>query len=374
MEGVSQEAASLAGHLHLGKLIYLYDQNHISLAGATEIDFTEDAAKRFEASGWHARVVPDGNDTEDVASAIREAQAEDQRPSLILARTHIGYGSPHKQDNFTSHGDPLGEDELLATKRALGWPSMEKFYLPQDSVEYFRQCGSSHGAQMGGRVAGRGSDAYRQAFPKEAAEFESIVSDKLPPGWDADLPKWKPTDKPMPTRAAGGEALNALAKHIPNLMGGSADLNPSTRTPLKGLGDFQSPEVSGPGTLGAVGGVWSYAGRNIAFGVREHAMGAAVNGMAAHGGILPFSATFFTFSDYMKLLAIRLGAPEPSQKRSTCLRTTASDSGRMARLTSQSSNSQAYAQFRADGHSSGQIRTRPWRRGLLQFNIMARRY
>jgi len=305
MEGVSQEAASLAGHLHLGNLIYLYDQNHISLAGATEIDFTEDVAKRFEASGWHTRVVSDGNDTQDVARAIREAQAEAQRPSLVLARTHIGYGSPHKQDNFTAHGDPLGEEELLATKKALGWPRMEKFYLPQDSVEFFRQA-VPHGAQMEDEWWKK-FDAYRQAFPKEAAEFESIISDKHPQNWDVDLPKWKPTDKPMATRAAGGEAMNALAKHIPNLIGGSADLNPSTRTPLKGLGDFQSPEVSGPGTLGAVGGEWSYAGRNIAFGVREHAMGAAVNGMAAHGGVLPFSATFFTFSDYMKP-AIRLGA------------------------------------------------------------------
>jgi transketolase len=150
-------------------------------------------------------------------------------------------------------------------------------------------------------------EAYKAAFPQEAAEFESVISGKLPRGWDADLPKWKPTDKPIATRAAGGEAINAIAKHVPNLVGGSADLNPSTRTSLKGLGDFQSPEVSGPGTLGAVGGVWSYAGRNIAFGVREHAMGSAVNGMAAHGGVIPFSATFLTFSDYMKP-AIRLGA------------------------------------------------------------------
>ena len=305
MEGVSSEAASLAGHLRLGKLICLYDQNHISLAGATEIDFTEDVAKRFQAYGWHTRAVADGNDTEDVASAIREAQAEDERPSLILARTHIGYGSPHKQDNFTAHGDPLGEEELQATKKALGWPTMEKFYLPQDSVDYFRQA-VPRGAQMEDEWRKK-FDAYKQAFPKEAAEFESIVSGKLPPNWDADLPKWKPTDKPIATRAAAGEAMNALAKHIPNLIGGSADLNPSTRTALKGLGDFQSSEMSGPGTLGAVGGEWSYAGRNIAFGVREHAMGAAVNGMAAHGGVLPFSATFFTFSDYMKP-AIRLGA------------------------------------------------------------------
>jgi transketolase len=305
MEGISQEAASLAGHLHLGKLIYLYDQNHISLAGATEIDFSEDVAKRFEAYGWHTRMVPDGNDTQDLACAIREAQAEDQKPSLILARTHIGYGSPHKQDNFSAHGDPLGEEELQATKKALGWPSMEKFYLPEDAVESFRRA-IPFGAQFEEQWR-KGMDAYKHGFPEEAAEFERIVSGKLPQNWAVDLPRWKPTDKPMATRAAGGEAINALAKHIPNLLGGSADLNPSTRTALKGLGDFQSPEVSGPGTLGAVGGEWSYAGRNIAFGVREHAMGAAVNGMAAHGGILPFSATFFTFSDYMKP-AIRLGA------------------------------------------------------------------
>ena len=305
MEGVSYEAASIAGHLHLGKLIYLYDQNHISLAGATEIDFTEDVAKRFQAAEWHIRVVPDGNDTEDVARAIQEAQAEERRPSLILARTHIGYGSPHKQDNFSAHGDPLGEEELQATKKALGWPTMDKFYLPKDSVEYFRQA-LPRGAQVEDEWQKR-FDAYKQAFPKEAAEFEQIMNGNLPEGWDADLPKWKPTDKPLATRAAGGEAMNALAKHIPNLVGGSADLNPSTRTALKGFGDFQSREVSGPGTLGAVGGEWSYAGRNMAFGVREHAMGAIVNGIAAHGGLLPFSATFFTFSDYMKP-AIRLGA------------------------------------------------------------------
>lgn len=305
MEGVSQEAASLAGHLRLGKLIYLYDQNHISLAGGTGIDFTEDVAKRFEAYGWHTRIVPDGNDTEDIAASIHEAQAEGRRPSLILARTHIGYGSPHKQDNFTAHGDPLGEDELQATKRALGWPTSEKFYLPKESVEYFRRA-IPLGAELEDDWRNR-LNAYRQEFPEEAAEFELIMNGNISGGWDIDLPKWKPADKPMATRAAGGEAMNALAKHIPNLIGGSADLNPSTRTALKGFGDFQSPEVSGPGTLGAVGGEWSYAGRNIAFGVREHAMGAVVNGMAAHGGVIPFSATFFTFSDYMKP-AVRLGA------------------------------------------------------------------
>jgi len=304
MEGVSYEAASLAGHLQLGKLIYLYDQNHISLAGATNLDFTEDVTKRFEASGWHTRSVADGNDTDEVADAIREAQT-DQRPSLLLIRTHIGYGSPHKQDNFSAHGDPLGEEELQATKKALGWPTMDKFYLPKDSVDYYRQA-IPRGAQAEDEW-NKKFDAYKKAFPAEATEFERIVSGALPENWSADLPKWKPSDKPMATRAAGGEALNVLAKHIPNIIGGSADLNPSTRTAMKGLGDFQPPEADGPGTLGAVGGEWSYAGRNIAFGVREHAMGATVNGMAAHGGVLPFSATFFTFSDYMKP-AIRLGA------------------------------------------------------------------
>ena len=305
MEGVSQEAASLAGHLQLGKLIFLYDQNHISLAGATSLCFTEDVGKRFEAYGWHTRHLENGNDTEDVAKAIQEAQAESHRPSLILSHTHIGYGSPKKQDTFEAHGNPLGEDELQAAKKALGWPSMDKFYLPEDAVNFFRQAvgkGASAQQDWQNRFAG-----YQKAFPKEAAELQQMISGKLPDNWGADLPKWKPEDKPLATRAAGGQALNALAKHIPNIMGGSADLKPSTNTALKGEGDFQPPESGGPASQGAVGGVWGYAGRNVAFGVREHAMGAAVNGMAAHGGLLPFSATFLVFSDYMKP-AIRLGA------------------------------------------------------------------
>jgi len=305
MEGISQEAASLAGHLRLGKLIYLYDDNHISLAGATSLCFTEDVAKRFDAYGWHTHHVKHGNDTGEVAAAIEAAQAEKNRPSLILVHTHIGYGSPKKQDTFEAHGNPLGEEELQAAKKALAWPSMDKFYLPDDAVKFFRQVGDK-----GGKTQSEWQkklDAYKKEFPKEAAEFAQIVSGKLPENWDADLPKWKPEDKPIATRAAGGAAMNALAKHLPSLMGGSADLNPSTNTALKGEGDFQPPEYVGPGAAGAVGGVWGYAGRNIAFGVREHAMGAAVNGMAAHGGMLPFSATFMVFSDYMKP-AIRLGA------------------------------------------------------------------
>jgi transketolase len=305
MEGVTQEAASLAGHLRLGKLIYLYDQNHISLAGGTDLTFTEDVGKRFDAYGWHTRHVLEGNDTEDIASAIEEARAETSRPSLILVRTHIGYGSPKKQDNFSAHGNPLGEEELAATKKALGWPTTDKFYLPEHAVHYFREAigkGSSAQQEWSKKL-----EAYAQAFPKEAAEFKMISAGKLPENWAADLPTWKPSDKPIATRVAGGEVMNALAKRIPNIVGGSADLNPSTNTALKGLGDFQPAEFAGPGTQGAVGGPWTYAGNNVAFGVREHAMGSAVNGMAAHGGLLPFSATFLVFSDYMKP-AVRLGS------------------------------------------------------------------
>jgi transketolase len=305
MEGITQEAASLAGHLQLGKLIAFYDQNRITLAGGVDLCFTEDVQKRFEAYGWHTRVVKEGNDTEDIAAAIEEAQRETRKPSLLLVHTHIGYGSPKKQDSFTSHGNPLGDEELLASKKALGWPSEEKFFLPKDAVDFFRQAvgkGAKAQTEWKGKLG-----AYKAAFPKEGAEFETIVAGKLPNDWAAELPKWKPGDKSIATRVAGGEVLNALAKKIPNIIGGSADLNPSTNTALKGMGDFQPPESGGPASQGAVGGVWGYSGRNIAFGVREHAMGAAVNGMAAHGGVLPFSATFFVFSDYMKP-AVRLGA------------------------------------------------------------------
>ncbi len=305
MEGISQEAASLAGHLQLGKLIFLYDQNHISLAGGTSLCFTDDVGKRFEAYGWHTQHVERGNDTEAIEKAIQKAREERHKPSLILVRTHIGYGSPKKQDTFEAHGNPLGDEELQAAKKALGWGSMDKFYLPKDSVDFFRKVGQKGTKEQ--KDWQTKFDAYKKAFSKEAAELEGMLSGKLPANWQADLPKWKPEDKPIATRAAGGQVMNALAKHITNLMGGSADLNPSTNTALKGEGDFQPPEAEGPATQGAVGGVWGYAGRNIAFGVREHAMGAAVNGMAAHGGLLPFSATFLVFSDYMKP-SIRLGA------------------------------------------------------------------
>src|SRR5581483_2843437 len=254
MEGITHEAASLAGHLKLGKMIYFYSQKLISLAGATALDFTENVAERFDAYGWHTRTVLDGNDTEEIDAAIREAQQQTGKPSLILVRTHIGYGSPKKQDNFSSHGSPLGEEELQATKKALGWEHPEKFYLPQESVDFFRQAiprGEQAQSEWNKRL-----DAYRKEFPKEAAELEMMMSGGLPQNWGDDLPKWKPNDKAIATRVAGGEALNALAKRIPNIIGGSADLNPSTNTALKGMGDFQPAEEGGPGMQGAVGGTW----------------------------------------------------------------------------------------------------------------------
>jgi len=305
MEGVASEAASLAGHLKLGKLIYLYDQNHISLAGATELTFTEDVAMRFDAYGWHTRTVTDGNDTEAIDAAIREAQGETDRPSLILVHTHIGFGSPHKQDTFQAHGSPLGEDEVAATKKNLGWPTLDYFFIPENALAHFRQQVPKGEAVE--KAWTERMDAYRKAFPEDAAKLEKMLAGKLPDDWKADLPKWKPTDKPLATRVAAGQALSALAKRIPNLMGGSADLDPSTNTALKGMGDFEPTGAYGGTSPGIPGGVWSFAGRNVHFGVREHAMGAAVNGMAAHGGILPYSATFMNFSDYMKP-AIRLGA------------------------------------------------------------------
>ncbi|WP_165223324.1 transketolase [Aquisphaera insulae] len=305
MEGISHEAASLAGHLRLGKLIYLYDQNHVTLAGATELSFTEDVAGRFDAYGWHTRHVPDGDDVEDVTRAIEEARGERDRPSLLLVRTRIGRGSPNKQGTFGAHGTPLGEDELRATKRAIGWPTMDRFHLPEEAVRHFREAlGRGAGAQ--GEWS-RSLEAYMASYPEEGAEWRRIMGGELPEGWADGMPTWKPGDKPIATRVAAGQALNALAARIPNIIGGSADLNPSTSTALKGQGDYQPPDVGGPATAGSVGAAWGRSGRNLHFGVREHAMGAAVNGMAAHGGIIPYGATFLVFSDYMKP-SIRLGA------------------------------------------------------------------
>jgi transketolase len=305
MEGVGAEAASLAGHLKLGKLIYLYDNNHISLAASTDLTFTEKRAERFEAYGWHVQEIEDGNDLEAIEGALESARQETERPSLILVRTHIGYGSPHKQDTFGVHGSPLGEQEVKLTKENLGWPIEPAFYVPDQVLAYFRQA-----LDRGKRAQENWESqltAYAQEYPELGEEFQRVLEGELPEGWDADVPHFAADEKGMATRVAGGKVLNAISPKLPGLIGGSADLNPSTHTALEGMGDFQSAELVVTDKQGSAGGVWSYAGRNLHFGVREHAMGAILNGMAAHGGILPFGATFLIFSDYMRP-AIRLAA------------------------------------------------------------------
>jgi transketolase len=298
MEGVASEAAALAGHLRLGKLICFYDNNHVTLSAATDITFTEDSAQRFAAYGWHTCTIDDGNDLAAIDTALRSARAETQRPSLILVRTHIGYGSPNMQDTFKAHGSPLGEEEVRLTKENLGWPIDPPFYIPQQASKHFREAldrGHELEAQWDEKFA-----AYAKAFPDLARDLQQTLHHKLPDGWDADIPNFPPDDKGMATRVASGKVMNAIAQHLPALIGGSADLDPSTHTALKNLGDFEVPGVQVDDRQGAGGGDWSYAGRNLHFGVREHAMGAVLNGLAAHGGTIPFSATFLIFSDYMR--------------------------------------------------------------------------
>jgi transketolase len=298
MEGVASEAASLAGHLKLGKLIYLYDDNRISLASSTHLTFTEDRAWRFEAYGWHTQTVEDGNDLEAVGRALEAARNETERPSLILVRTHIGYGSPHKQDTFEAHGSPLGEEEVKLTKENLDWPVEPPFYVPHQALQHFRRA-IDRGKQAQAEWEAKFS-VYAEAFPDLAEEFKQVISGELPEGWDAGIPHFPADDKGMATRVASGKVLNAIAAKLPALMGGSADLNPSTHTALEGMGDFEHPEKAVGDLQGSVGDGWGYAGRNLHFGVREHGMGAILNGMAAHGGTIPFGATFLIFSDYMR--------------------------------------------------------------------------
>jgi transketolase len=305
MEGVASEAASLAGRLKLGKLIYLYDDNHISLASSTNLTFTEDRAQRFEAYGWHTQSIADGNDMPAIAQALQAARDETEHPSLILVRTHIGYGSPHKQDTFEAHGSPLGEEEVKLTKENLGWPVEPPFYVPDEALAHFRQA-VDHGRQAEEEWEVLFA-LYARSFPNLAEEFQRVLRRDLPVDWDADIPHFPADDKGMKTRVASGKVMNAIAPRMPELMGGSADLNPSTHTALDGLGDFEAPQEAAGDMQGSVGGGWSYAGRNMHFGVREHAMGAILNGMAAHGGVLPFGATFLIFFDYMRP-AIRLAA------------------------------------------------------------------
>jgi len=298
MEGVAYEACSLAGHLGLGKLIVLYDSNRISLAGSTELCFSEDVERRFEACGWHTQRVTDGNDASSIDIALVAAREEKTRPSLIIVETTIGFGSPGKQGSYKSHGSPLGEDELRLTKRNLGWEETRSFFVPDDVGRHFltaKERGKEFESDWQ-QVFFR----YSRSYPELAEEFRLRMSGELPKGWDKDLSELFHEKKPLSTRKALETVLQHLAPHVPALAGGSADLNPSTLTWIKTCGDFQSPGVCGDGVQGSVGSCWSYEGRNIHFGVREHAMAAVTTGMALHGGIIPYASTFLTFSDYMK--------------------------------------------------------------------------
>ncbi len=298
MEGVSGEAASLAGHLQLGKLIYLYDDNHVTLSAATDLTFTEDVKKRFNAYGWHTQSVEDGNDLAAIERAIRSAQRTKDKPSLILMHTHLGYGSPDKQDSYKAHGEPLGLDEVKKTKENLGWPLEPAFYVPEAALDHFRQAvekGKEAEAQWDEHLS-----AYSQDYPELAEELHQAMLAELPEGWDADIPEFSPDPKGLATRVASGKVMNAIAPKLPTFLGGSADLDPSTHTALTGEGDFESPHETVDDPQGSVGGGWKYSGTNLHFGVREHAMGTILNGLAAHGGTLPFGATFLIFSDYMR--------------------------------------------------------------------------
>ena len=288
MEGVASEAASLAGHLKLGKLVYLYDDNHITIDGNTELAFTENVSQRFAAYGWHVQAI-DGNDLDAVAQALAAARAETDRPSLIQARTHIAYGSPNKQGTAAAHGSPLGAEEVRLTKKALGWPLEPAFHIPPESLCHFREAverGKAGEAQWKACF-----DSYSSAFPELAEQWNQTLKGELPAGWEQSLPAFRPEEGKMATRQASGKVLNATAPRLPALIGGSADLSPSNNTFLK---DFEEAHLSAHG-------------RNFHFGVREHGMGAILNGMALHGGIRPYGATFLVFSDYMRA-SIRLAA------------------------------------------------------------------
>lgn len=291
MEGACHEAASVAGHLGLGKLIWVYDDNRITIDGDTDLTFSEDVGRRFEAYGWHVQNVGDrANDLDALDEALAVGRAERTRPSLIIVRTHIGYGAPGKQDTASAHGEPLGEEEIVLAKRFYGWPEDAKFHVPDEVREHM-------GAQLTrGRELeadwNRSFEAYRAAFPELAAELETRLSGSLPEGWDASIPSFDPGDGPIATRAASGLALNAIAPEVPWLMGGSADLTGSNKTWLQISKEFSREDATG---------------RNLYWGIREHVMCSASNGMALHGGVRPFAATFFIFSDYARP-AIRLAA------------------------------------------------------------------
>ncbi len=283
MEGVASEAASIAGHLELGNLIYLYDDNHISIEGDTDITFNEDVAKRFEAYGWHVQTVEDGNDLKAITNAIRNAKIEISRPSIIKVRTQIGYGSPNKVNTAGAHGSPLGADEIKLVKKFFGFDPEKSFVVPDEVLKYYHEKGA-----RGADLEAKWNDlfkAYKEKFPELAAEFELAFKGELPKNWDANLPVFKASDPKMATRQASGKVLNAIAASLPHLIGGSADLAPSTDTNLKDFTSF-TPEQRD--------------GRNFHFGIREHSMGSILNGMALTNGVIPFGATFLMFSEYMR--------------------------------------------------------------------------
>ena len=290
MEGIASEAASLAGHLGLGKLVCIYDDNKISIEGGTDIAFTEDVEMRFKAYNWHVQKVNDGNDTDAIFKALEAAKAETEKPSIIMLRTEIAYGSPNKQGTSDAHGAPLGEEEIRLTKKNLGFPEDKSFCVLEKTLSICRGCqntGLSNEAEWQKKF-----DTYCTKYPELAKEWDEAVNAKLPKGWDADLPKFSAEQGAIATRAASGMVLNALAEKIPSLMGGSADLAPSNKTVINNAHDFQKN---------------AYTGRNIRFGVREHAMGAVMSGMALHKGIRPYGGTFLVFADYMRS-SIRLAA------------------------------------------------------------------
>jgi transketolase len=308
MEGVAYEAASLAGHLRLGKVVYLYDSNQVTLSGSTSLIFSEDVGRRFEAMEWHVQHVEDGNDLDGIERAIQAGIDATDRPSLVVVHTTLGFGSPKRAGSWQAHGNPLGADEVEATKRNLGWPTTDTFFVPDEALQLFRRA-TERGTQLEQDWQQR-FDAYAKAFPELAAEFGRAQAGKLPEGWDRDLPSFTPADGKdgkIATRSAGAAVINAVAKALPELIGGSADLNPSTDTVLKDAGDFESPANLATDRQGSVGGPWGYAGRNLFYGIREHAMGSITNGLVYHGGLRAFSATFLVFSDYMRP-PIRLAA------------------------------------------------------------------
>ncbi|MFK7846418.1 MAG: transketolase [Rhodothermales bacterium] len=289
MEGVAAEAASLAGHLGLGKLIYLYDDNDISIDGSTDITFTENVGARFESYNWHVQHIEDGNDVDAITAAIEAARLESERPSMIIVKTTIGFGSPNKQGTAGIHGSPLGDEEIVLTKRNLGWPEDKKFYVPEETREHMLESvkdGEAMEAEWNALF-----DGYKSAHPKLAEQYLMWMRGEFPAGWENNLPEFEAGGK-MATRASSGKVINALASSIDNFVGGSADLSGSNKTNIDGSEDYQKET---PG------------GRYFRFGIREHAMGSIVNGMAAHGGVRPFCGTFLVFSDYMRP-AVRLSA------------------------------------------------------------------